>query len=375
MSSHAAVTKALINSLTFEEKLNLYLFRISSTDRTNLFRKLIAGIDLGIPLSILMEGLRENFSDGGRNTPTGVALKIWHMGIQNGLNLGEAMSGTVPEYVSQVIRSSAAHTGEYVESMRSLLNTSDSQSKILGEITAALTYPMVLIFVTLAAYGFFAKFVVVRFTLIIPREDIYGMPNFVANLGEFIADYSLYLGSGFVFFVIVVLLSLKRWTGTLRSKFDAYLPPWNLYRIRYGASFLSSISILVENGIKMSDALEIQSGFYVTHPWMFERVSAAMHQMQSGHNLGEALWNTGHGFPDKDIIQDLRFYANMPNFEKNIKAIVENWLSGAVDLTRRNAGRLRAAGFLVTAWGISMLILSIFGLQQQATIAAQSGAL
>lgn len=111
-----------------------------------------------------------------------------------------------------------------------------------------------------------------------------------------------------------VLFSLPRWTSRSRLAVEGILP-WSLYRIWQGSSFLLSVAALMNAGVKM-DEVSLGKLGKNADPYLAQRIKAIRRGIVLGANLGDALHQTGLVFPDREIIADLRIYAQLRGFDK-----------------------------------------------------------
>ena len=106
--------------------------------------------------------------------------------------------------------------------------------------------------------------------------------------------------------VVIVTLPTYRWKG--RVWLDRTLPPWSIYRMLQGTTFLLNMAVMLNAGIRPYDSLA--SMIKISPPWLKQRLEAARYGVGLGHNLGVALRSAGHDFPDRQAIQYLCILAN-----------------------------------------------------------------
>src|SRR3546814_18795379 len=82
------------------------------------------------------------------------------------------------------------------------------------------------------------------------------------------------------------------------------IPPWSIYRMLQGSTFLLNIAIMIKAGVRLQNILIMMDK--TGSPWVRSRVGAALAGINSGLNLGQALPGTGYQFPDDRKVQFLR---------------------------------------------------------------------
>jgi type II secretory pathway component PulF len=85
---------------------------------------------------------------------------------------------------------------------------------------------------------------------------------------------------------------------------------------------------MMRAGISLYDALKLLHQY--ANPYMRERIQGAMYGIRQGANLGVALGNAGHGFPDKRAIQFIRILASREGFSESINKYSERWLMASI---------------------------------------------
>ena len=146
-----------------------------------------------------------------------------------------------------------------------------------------------------------------------------------------------------------------------------FSPPWSLYKIFVGITWLLALSALVKGGVPVSVAL--QSLKRDASKYLIERTDAALAYIKNGDNLGQSLSKTGFQFPDKEIIADLKIYAELDNFEEALESLANNWLEESVYLIEQKAAILNMVAILTVAAIIAWAVFGVFDMQDQITSA------
>ena len=108
----------------------------------------------------------------------------------------------------------------------------------------------------------------------------------------------------------LIYTTIGIWTGPTRKAIDD-CPPWSLYKMFMGITWLLSLSALIKGGVPISVALT--SLRKDSNRYLCERIDRAMDFIKNGDNLGQALSKSKLNFPDKEIVADLRIYAELGN--------------------------------------------------------------
>lgn len=96
-----------------------------------------------------------------------------------------------------------------------------------------------------------------------------------------------------------------------------------------GSGFMVSVGSMIKSGMAIPAILRmLRRG---ASPWYVERLSRASYHVNNGRNLGEALHQAGHNFPDVETVQDLRAYASLTGFDDTLDKLGTEWLEEFIE--------------------------------------------
>jgi type II secretory pathway component PulF len=131
-----------------------------------------------------------------------------------------------------------------------------------------------------------------------------------------------------------------------------------------GSAFLLSVSAMMNAGVKV-DEVSLNRISKNSDPYLAQRIRGVKRWIISGHNLGEALHQSGYNFPDPEIISDLRIYARLRGFDKNLVRITRAWVEDLVERVAVIMKVLNTVVLFLIAIVIGMLISSLYSVVQQ----------
>jgi type II secretory pathway component PulF len=158
------------------------------------------------------------------------------------------------------------------------------------------------------------------------------------------------------------VFTFARWRGRWRAKFDK-APPWSIYRIFIGVGWLLSLAALVKAGTPVSKAM--RSLRADASKYLLYRIDRALVFVNNGDNLGDALYRTGLGFPDEEVVGDLRIYAELDNFPDALERLAQDWLDSSVRDIEQKAAVLNTIAILLIAAVVSWVVMGTFAMQDQ----------
>jgi type II secretory pathway component PulF len=118
-------------------------------------------------------------------------------------------------------------------------------------------------------------------------------------VAQFIRGYSFLIFSFLFVLIIFIIYTMPRWISKSRIMFDSF-PPWSLYKMWQGSSFLLAISSMMAAGVKL-DEVSLRRISNQSEPYLKQRVAMLVRYITAGDNLGDALYKSGYKFPDEEI--------------------------------------------------------------------------
>ena len=336
--------------------------------RTRLYRQIERLMRNSVPLHRALDVLYARASRDGtkKDHPEAIAIDTFRRAYKNGKSFGSSLDGWVP-YQEQMLIEAGELSGDLPRALRDVVEVSKGGSQMKGALIGGLAYPFVLLFVTLGMLYMFGVQVIPPFADIIPPEKWEGGAAQMRWLSEAVQIW-MFPVIGFIFAIMTLYLgTVSFWTGRLRTYADK-IPPWSMYRMWQGSGFMLSLSALIRAGIPVPEALRrIRKN---ANPYLVERIDATLRQINSGANLGEALMRAKMGFPDGEIIQDLRIYASLSGFEDALETIAKEWIDDGVARVQNQAKILNQIMLFLLAGVIGWLGWGLFEIQKLATSGA-----
>jgi type II secretory pathway component PulF len=353
-------------------ELNRHWARLQLTTptRLRLYRKIAKMLANGLPLLKVLEELELRASHEGRkpNEPEAVVLSDWRRVVQNGGMLSEAMQWWVP-HTEQMIVMAGEQSGRLEVSLITVCGVVASSRRIRTAIVGGLAYPVAILVMTIGYVYLFGKLVIPRFTSIVSPEHWHGVARSLYTMSSFVQGGMVWCV--LLLFVLLALLfySMPRWAGSLRVRLDRY-PPYSVYRMIVGCGFLVAFSSLQTAGFTVEKSLGRLAER--AQPWLRQRIDDVLFGVKSGLNVGEAMKNTGYGFPSREIVDDLCVYAEYKGFAEALHALADEWMQEGVAAVETQMRVINGAAIVMLALVLSWLITGFFGIQQEIAALSRS---
>lgn len=339
--------------------------QFGSKMRTRVYRKLNRFLGNSVSLATALDIMYNHASEDGRKpkNPQAIILDDWRRKVRNGKSFGKAIQDWVPDSDRLVIEGGEI-AGNLSVAIEKAVLISGSSKKIKQTLVTGLAYPVLLIMVAIGFMVMFGVQVVPSFEEILPRDRWTGVGAQMAVMSDFVNYYLFPAVAVLAALVVLIFVTMPRWTGQTRARFDRY-PPWSLYRLIIGSGFMLTVSGMIKSGIPIPTILQmLQRG---SSPWYAEKLSRTLYHVNNGHNLGEALHRTKFQFPDAETVQDLRSYASLNKFDETLDKLGTEWLEDSVLKIEQQTGILRNISFIILGGVFAWIASGIFSLQQQIT--------
>ncbi len=342
----------------------------SGSVRLKVFKKIAALMSNRFSLMNALDMLHDGFSNGGKNPnePMAIAVAAWARALQNGLPFSDALRGWAPDRERLML--SVGDVSDLESAILNLIKVTEGSTKMIRPIIGAVTYPSFLAMMSvLIIYGIGA-YMVPPMIDAAPSVRWRGTAKTLVDISDWITKYWVLAFASLPVLIVVIYGTIGIWTGKIRAFFDS-IPPWSLYKIFTGISWLLALSALVKSGTPVSTslrALRRDSSRYLK-----ERIDTTLVFINNGDNLGQALGKTGFEFPDSEIISDLKIYSELDNFEEALEKLANDWLDESVYMIEQKASILNMAALLSVGGVIAWAVMGVFEMQDQITNSMGAG--
>ncbi len=365
-NAHANMSRAINRLNALEIQYAKIICNMSGGARLKIYRKIASLMANRFSLMNALDMLHSNLSNEGKNNgePMAVAVANWARALQNGLPFSEALRGWAPDRERLML--SVGDVADLESAIRNLIRVTEGTTKMIRPIIGAISYPLFLVMmVVLIIYGI-GVYMVPPMVEAAPGVRWTGMAKNLADLSDWIAVYWPIAFAFVPCLSILIYATIGIWTGPIRTYFDRF-PPWSLYKIFTGITWLLALSALVKGGTPVSSALRAlrrDSSRYLK-----ERIDKTLVFINNGDNLGQALAKTNLEFPDIEIIGDLKIYSEMDNFEEALEKLANDWLEESAYIIEQKASILNMVALLLVSGVIAWAVMGTFAMQDQITSA------
>ena len=359
-----SMQKAMMKFNAIEEAYAKMIIVFSNKVRLKLYRKIASLMKNRFSLMDALDMLYDGASNGGKNPgePLAIAIAAWGKALNNGKTFSDALKGWAP--ARERLMLSVGDVSDLESALLNLIKVTEGSTKMIRPIIGAVAYPSFLTMMSVLIIYAIGVYMVPPMIDAAPNVIWRGMAKDLVDLSAWIKKNWLIAFASLPIVMAIIYFTIGIWTGKVRALFD-YMPPWSLYKVFTGISWLLALSALVKGGTPVSTAMRAlrrDSSRYLK-----ERIDKTMVFINNGDNLGQALGKTGLNFPDAEIISDLKIYSELDNFEEALDNLANEWLDESVYLIEEKAGILNMVALLTVGAVIAWAVMGTFEMQDQIT--------
>ncbi len=359
-----SMQKAMMRFNLIEEGYAKLMIKFENKTRLKLYRKIASLMRNRFSLMDALDMLHDGASNGGKNPgePLAIAIASWGRALNNGKTFSEALKGWAPDRERLML--SVGDVSDLEGALLNLIKVTEGSTKMIRPIIGAIAYPSFLTMMAVLIIYAIGVYMVPPMIDAAPTVQWRGMARDLVNVSAWIKENWLIAFASLPIAMAIIYFTISIWTGKIRAYFDV-IPPWSLYKVFVGISWLLALSALVKGGTPVSTAMRALRRD--ASKYLKERIDRTMVFVNNGDNLGQALSKTGLDFPDKEIISDLKIYSELDNFEEALDNLANEWLEESVYMIEEKAGILNMVALLTIGAVVAWAVMGTFEMQDQIT--------
>ncbi len=267
--------------------------KVKADDLVLFTRQLSAMVSAGVPILRALTSLHDHAESKALKTIISGVMKD----VEGGSTLGDALTkypNTFSDVYVNMVRAGEA-AGILDDILKRLALQQEKNASIRKKIKSAMSYPMVLVFITIAAFFGLMIFIIPKIGQIVkdlggPDAQMPALTQFMLGLSGFITSYIWLILPGLVVGVIFTLRYLKTPPGKeLLHTTALKIPGINNIVMKVSvARFARTFSALMGAGVAVLEALNVTAR--AVGNVMFERaLIAAAEEVKNGKNLSTVI--------------------------------------------------------------------------------------
>ena len=359
-----SLQKAMMKFNVVEEYYAKMIVQFSNKTRLKLYRKIASLMRNRFSLMDALDMLHDGASNGGKNPgePLAIAIAAWGRALNNGKTFSDALRGWAPSRERLML--SVGDVSDLEGALLNLIKVTEGSTKMIRPIIGAIAYPSFLMMMAILIIYAIGVYMVPPMIDAAPTVVWRGMAKDLVDLSDWIKNNWAFAFASLPVLMLVIYFTIGIWTGKIRAFFDN-LPPWSLYKVFVGISWLLALSALVKGGTPVSTAMRALRRD--ASKYLRELIDKTMIFINNGDNLGQALAKTGLNFPDAEIISDLKIYSELDNFEEALDRLANDWLDESAEAVEQKASILNMVAMFAISGIIAWAVFGVFEMQDQIT--------
>lgn len=369
-SGSNSMQKAMRQLGIVEEYYAKMICNFSNSERLKIFRKIASLMRNRFSLMSALDMLHDSASNGGKNPnePMAIAIACWGRALNNGLPFSDALKGWAPDRERLML--SVGDVSDLEGALVNLIRVTEGSTKMIRPIIGAIAYPSFLFMMAILIIYGIGVYMVPPMLDAAPGVRWRGLAKDLVDVSDWISEYWMVAFASLPVLMVLIYATIGIWTGPLRAMID-HVPPYSMYKVFVGISWLLALSALVKGGTPVSTALRALRRD--ASRYLQERIDKTLVFVNNGDNLGQALQKTKLDFPDKEVIADLKIYSELDNFEEALESLANEWLEESVYLIEQKAALLNMAAILSVGAVIAWAVMGTFEMQDQITSSMGAG--
>lgn len=347
---------------SFNESWSRFQFRSGAANRRRIYIKLAKLLENGVKIIDAISTMRDRrMRLHGKNDPVVMAMDAWIKRMRNGSPLSDAVAGWVPAQ-ERMMLAAGERSGRLESALISNTEVMVAQAEIRSAIIGGITYPVMLVMMAFGMLYLFGFKLVPAFGQMVSDDKWTGAAAAVVSVSHWVQDWLWLPGMSVLVLTAACLWAMPNWVGVSRVKFDA-LPPFSIYRLIQGCSWIISLAAMVEAGERIEEA--VKSLGKNSSPWLALRNAAILNGLRSGYNIGDAMVRSGTGFPDPEVIDDVSVYATVGGIDQALKMVSREWIKGSVDAIRGKMKVFFNVGIVSVGFVVAFMVSGLISMQVQ----------
>ena len=343
-------------------KLSQFMVLMNNENRLKIYYKLAALLRNRFTLMDALDRIWMIESKDGKNPdePMAIAVAWWLRELEKGLPFSSAIEGWAP--MREKLMLSVGDVSKLEKALLNVIKVSEGSNRIIQPLMSALTYPMMMIALSMVIIVGVGIYMVPPLLEFAKNAQWTGSAKTLVAVSKFVEVYWWTFPIGLIGAGAAIYISFSQLTGPVRVAFDK-CPPWSLYRMFTGVSWLMSLAALVESGSPIAKSM--QSLRLNANPYLRERIDRALMFMKNGDNLGTALKKSNMHFPEDELIGDLEIYSELDNFESALNGVATEYLESSILNIQKQSGVLNSVALMIVSLIIAWVLLGVFDMQNQ----------
>lgn len=349
---------------------------VTDKDRIRIYKKLAKDVKYGMAVQNALVKQRKTLSRKSEYDFRAIMLLEVFDSLKQGTSFAKSFQNYAPVNDIMILEA-GEKSGTLPKSLELTAEMIQASKQMKSQIFSSLAMPLLMCIMLVVLFLVVGMVVVPTLASVFPPDQWDGLSQSLYIASEIVnSPMFVIVLCSFVAFIVLILSTLSKWTGSLRAIADK-IPPWSLYRLLVGGGWLLSLASLVKSGESIMQSIrnmrKITASGKTKNRWLNERLAGVLHYLSQGKNIGQALDMTGYNFPDHEIVGDLMSYADQPGFDETLYQLGQDWVQEGIETFKVQSKILNSMVFMLMGGTVSWFVLGLFQLYSQIGSSFSSG--
>lgn len=350
------------SDLSVEARLVKWQFSSSAVRRARFYEMMASLIADGMPMDASLRQLGARYREKKR--PMALIIKAWLSTMNEGKRFAEATRGYVSD-TETIIIAAGEKSGDLVTAFEQAALVARASADITRAVRTEMATPVVQVVLLLFLLVGFSTSIAPELVKSVPhsaldasQQALFGLAGIVAKTWYIVLPI-LFVGA------VVAFWSMPRYVGPGRSIMDK-LPPWSVYKVYAGSTFMISLSALIKAGVPIDGSIRFIRD--QSSPWMREYLRIMLGRLHRGDDQGAAM---DVGLLSDDISDLVAIYAKTTAFVTSVNAVGREAIKSGIENIKAKAGLARTVSTILMGMMIGWMFISMMNISDAAQRANQ----
>lgn len=347
---------------TINAGLAKFQFRTQPMQRAAFYEMMASLISDGTALDSALRQLHHRYAEKKR--PLAPILRRWVAAMDEGRTFADASRSFISDTESVII-AAGEKSGDLPVAFAQAGLVARAGAAINKTIRTEMATPCVQVVLLVGMLVGFSTQVAPGLLRSIPMTAMDGSQQALFRLAETVASTWFVAVPAMAVAMALAIWSMPRYNGALRPYLNR-LPPWSVYQIYSGSTFMIALSALIRAGVPIEAAIR----FIRNHsaPVMRQYLGEMIARLRSGMDQGVAM---DVGLLSDDLSDAVAVYSKTTTFDAAMSKIGNEAIESGINGIKLKASVARIAATLLIGVLVGWMFDAMMGLSDAATRAQQ----
>jgi len=314
---------ATTEAVTLKQKLNAFAqqdfetkfmkMQFGARQQADFISDLVKLLEDGVQIRAAMAFMADN-----TKPPKSLVAKSVLNALESGDTLADGFMGWFPLEAIEAVRAGES-AGDVRGALNSVAKSLEKRAGLSGLIAGELAYPTILLIQVIGIMGYIgSKSVGIFQTMadLLPKARWPDLSITVETLSGLIRGWWFVIPLAILGIIMFVRNLMKNYIGPFREKLDR-MPLFSTYRRMVTSEFLSSLALMMSNGVKIKTAISLLERN--ASPYLATHIARMRVRLEQGTtNMGTVL---DTGLLDDELMKRLELLAGARNVHQTIESL------------------------------------------------------